>query len=346
MYEITYKDKKINMLNHHDVKKLLHLTKDECLVIPERVDGHPVNGLDYGCFNGITGIKEIVFPKSLIYVAADAISFCSFERLIFGENIDCLETRGLRTNKNLKSIEIDEGCLNYKTIQGNLYYKEENSLLFGLNNELSEDTSKIEIQAFSYSQIQSIVIPESVTEIGVEAFACCKDLESVEFKGKSLLRIDKNAFFNCKKLKKVEIPRSVSRIGSYSFKGTGLKELTFEDRRKTELPLEIGYESFMGTNLKVVDLSNINNLIIEYSAFRNAKVKSLSLNGIIKLFKNAFMRCNIERISLKDIDVIDYEDALGINNEGLSEIIKKHNRLKTETSFSLENNQWIEDRFW
>ena len=66
--------------------------------------------------------------------------------------------------------------------------------------------------------ITSVVIPNSVTSIGVNAFAYCPNLTSVVI-GNSVTSIGDYAFYCCSKLASVVIPDSVTSIGSGAFAG-------------------------------------------------------------------------------------------------------------------------------
>ena len=64
--------------------------------------------------------------------------------------------------------------------------------------------------------IKGVSIPDSVTEIGAEAFYNCDSLLGVEF-GNGLVSIGDSAFRDCEELKSIEIPNSVTSIEEYAF---------------------------------------------------------------------------------------------------------------------------------
>jgi BspA type Leucine rich repeat region (6 copies) len=70
--------------------------------------------------------------------------------------------------------------------------------------------------AFSQSGITSVTIPNSVTNIGLGAFAYCYSLRSAAVPN-SVTSIGGNAFQDCSSLNSVTIPDSVISIGDYAF---------------------------------------------------------------------------------------------------------------------------------
>ncbi len=84
-------------------------------------------------------------------------------------------------------------------------------------NYLPNTVISIGNDTFKDSKIHSIVIPNSTTTIGDNAFSGCSELIKVEI-GNNVESIGENAFFNCKKLQYVIIPDSVKYIGNGAFK--------------------------------------------------------------------------------------------------------------------------------
>lgn len=102
---------------------------------------------------------------------------------------------------------------------------------------------------FASKEIESITIPDTVTEIWEMAFLNCKKLSDITlskntekignkaFEGcillqnielpKTLKTIDAYAFFNCTSLNKLTIPKNIGVIGAYAFTDSGITELKF-----------------------------------------------------------------------------------------------------------------------
>ncbi len=66
------------------------------------------------------------------------------------------------------------------------------------------------------TQLTSVKLPTTMRTIGKSAFSFCTVLEQIELP-ENLETIGESAFSNCKKLKSIEVPDSVTEIGDYAF---------------------------------------------------------------------------------------------------------------------------------
>lgn len=82
--------------------------------------------------------------------------------------------------------------------------------------------------AFSGNRVTSVVIPDSVTNIGHRAFLGCASLTNVTI-GKGVTSIAEATFADCASLVSVMIPNSITNIGDYAFADTGLTSVTIPD---------------------------------------------------------------------------------------------------------------------
>ncbi|MCI9080435.1 MAG: leucine-rich repeat protein [Lachnospiraceae bacterium] len=86
------------------------------------------------------------------------------------------------------------------------------------NITIKNGVKNIGFNAFKYSNIKSVTIPGSVSEIGSGVFGGCKKLENVECNA-DISSIPPEMFYGCSALKTFKIPESVTEIMEFAFMG-------------------------------------------------------------------------------------------------------------------------------
>ena len=91
-------------------------------------------------------------------------------------------------------------------------------------NNVKYRVTGIAAKTFKNSKkLQTVVIPDTVTEIGTGSFEGCKKLKSVTI-GKNVTSIGKNAFKNCKNLKKITVKSTkLKKVGKGALTGINRK---------------------------------------------------------------------------------------------------------------------------
>ena len=121
------------------------------------------------------------------------------------------------TEEDLKDAIEDEYGVAYSR-DGKKLLKASSSLC-GKEYVVREGTEVICDGAFSGCiSLQSVTIPNSVTNIGIHAFSSCYSLQSVTIPN-SVTSIGDEAFSDCESLQSVTIPNSVKSIGDKAFSG-------------------------------------------------------------------------------------------------------------------------------
>lgn len=92
------------------------------------------------------------------------------------------------------------------------------------------DVTAVSRSVFKNSEIESVEIPEGITEIQDYAFASCFNLKSVKLPS-TLKKIGPDAFFHCTALEAIDIPASVKTIDSFAFSASGLKSVTLPESK-------------------------------------------------------------------------------------------------------------------
>ena len=96
-----------------------------------------------------------------------------------------------------------------------------------LSNVVFPTESEFQIgdYAFRHTQIKSLLIPGTVTQVGDHAFEDCDQLKDVEMEGlKKDCHFGNYVFANCDALKHVTLSEKVKNIGDYQFNQCGLLE--------------------------------------------------------------------------------------------------------------------------
>jgi hypothetical protein len=97
-------------------------------------------------------------------------------------------------------------------------------------------------QIFSGCDMNSITIGDGITNIGIEAFANCSNLEYMKI-GKNTIQISRYADYFNTKLNRIDFNNKLKLIGEYAFYGSGLNELIFPDGL-----MQVGRSAFAQNN--------------------------------------------------------------------------------------------------
>ena len=183
-----------------------------------------ITSIGNSAFNGCYHIETISIPANVVSIGSDAFFNCF----------------------RLKSLELTEGCLLEKINSGAFMYS--GVYFSSLDFTKASNLKTIGDNVFKYSNYKHISLPNSVTQIGKnafssskiieisttasigqEAFKDCSNLENVLIK-EGAIAIDANAFENCTALKDVKLAASLTTIDNYAFKGcTSLKSIVLPD---------------------------------------------------------------------------------------------------------------------
>lgn len=161
---------------------------------------------------------------------------------------------------------------------------------------LPDGLKSIGEKAFYYNAIIEIDIPDSVIEIGKEAFGSCTLLTEVNLP-KSLEVIRDGTFSNCHALNKVILPENLKEIGEKAFYYNAITELVIPDS-----VTKIGKDAF-ALCVKLADIKLPENLeIINDRTFSDcSSLKTVTLPESLKeIGKNAFQNTALNEIAIPD----------------------------------------------
>lgn len=126
--------------------------------------------------------------------------------------------------------------------------------------------------AFSDKEIESVTIPDTVTEIEGHAFQSCANLKSVTL-SKNLKTLGNNVFFLCTSLEEVTVPGSVTDLGLFTFQGSGVKKVTIESGSLEEIREYVFYQCPAITEIDIP--ANVTKMS-EYSVCDNANTVTIN----------------------------------------------------------------------
>ena len=140
--------------------------------------------------------------------------------------------------------------------------------------------TRIYKEAFQCTGIISVIIPDTVTEIGELAFDGCEKLFDVVIPN-GVTEIGPCAFWYCTSLSDIVIPDSVIDIGNYAFYNSGLTDIAIPDSVTS-----IGASAFESCNLKNITLG-LNIAHISADSFRGCAEEVYTIYGNCKYLGNA-----------------------------------------------------------
>lgn len=146
----------------------------------------------------------------------------------------------------------------------------------------------INLFAFRSNQnINSIILPDSITDIGEESFAWCTNLKKVVLP-KNLTQINVGLFRKCTSLETIELPKTVTFIDAEAFEGcSSLKEITIPDGVE-----EIYDDTFDNcTALTKINLPASVTAIASGAFGSCTSLESINLDNISSIGKFAFYNC-------------------------------------------------------
>ncbi len=181
---------------------------------------------------------------------------------------------------------------------------------------IPDSVTNIGRRAFEGCGISKLTIPDSVTAIGMNAFSCCSALGSVVIPD-SVTRIEPYTFSYCESLSKVTIPESVVSVGHYAFDGTPWFEgLTDEfavvgdgillkyNGKGGAVVIPEGVKSicadFDGAELTDVTIPDTV-MLIGGGAFTDCKLSEVSIpNSVLCIEDWAFGGCPLKSVTIPD----------------------------------------------
>ena len=192
---LTSGDYEYTFLDDGTVEISKYIGSDKEITIPDTIDGKKVTSIGNYVFEHCIGLESITIPENITNIENMAFDYC----------------------KNLESINVDVNNNIYSSIDGVLFNKEQDKIIFFPYNrfdsyEIPDSVTSIGDGAFfDCDNLTNIIIPDSVTSIGNWAFKDCSSLTNITIPN-SVTSIGFSAFRSCKRLANITIPNSVTSI--------------------------------------------------------------------------------------------------------------------------------------
>ena len=209
---LTSGDYEYTFLDDGTVEISKYIGSDKEITIPDTIDGKKVTSIGNYVFENCIGLESITIPENITNIEHMAFHYCT----------------------NLESINVDVNNNIYSSIDGVLFNKEQDKIIFFPYNksdsyEIPDSVTSIGDMAFyGCHNLTNIIIPDSITSIGNWAFKNCSSLTNITIPN-SVTSIGERAFSECANFTSITIPDSVTSIGEGAFSSCSLTSITIPD---------------------------------------------------------------------------------------------------------------------
>ena len=330
---------------------------ERCISLAKVVLPYGLTSIEAFTFCDCEVLRDVYIPNTVTYIGDYAFCACyGLDEIIIPDAVTALgegafkwaELRELKIGKGLQTLEDDEvflGCplrLEKITVDDdNPYFTDKGDCLIEINTKkliLGCNTSvipadgsvvKIGSNAFYYSGINSVTIPNSVTQIEECAFTSCENLTEIIIPS-SVEKLGSHVFWYCTSLKTVKIEYGLSEIGEYAFLNCpSLIEITIPDSvtsirehafqmclALTEITIPNSVTSIRNyvfrncSALTEITIPNSVTSIGGYAFYGCSALKEIVLpNNITRINENTFYKCtSLTRITIPNsvTNIYDY----------------------------------------
>ena len=253
------------------------ICKDKNIVLPDTYQGLPVTMLSDEVFYNCDFIESVYIPASIIEITGSRFTNSPF-----------------RNCPNLESIEVDPENTVFHSSGNCLIITERKLLIAGCKNSILPNDGSVKtlgFTAFMGCNIERVIIPDSVTVVGMSAFYKCNNLKYLYLTANSMNTLDAPIFLN-------------------RFSSCPIKEVVIADDF-TDLE-KLDFNTLK--SLTVITLGKGISVIKSNDFYRVSELTTLNLNNTIeKIEENAFVSCsNLTAINFNG--TLEQWEAINKNN--------------------------------
>ena len=268
-----------------------------------------------GLFSGCTGLSEVKLHDNITAIHSYAFQNCPFEKIDIPDSVTEISARAFYNCTNLSEIGYPAGWTtvlsiwNSTTNEGNLNAKSPFEGCTSLKEiTVDEGVTKIPSHAFwGVTELETVILPKSLTSIGGYAFSGCTNLKSVNLV-EGITEISSHGFAECISMNNLILPDSLETVGEYAFyKCSGLRSINMGIGLKA-----VKRYAFYGCH-GITDLSFGGNVeeISDYAFAECINLNSVSLPSKLKTIgKAAFANCvNVSELNVPNPVISIGDDA-------------------------------------
>lgn len=190
------------------------------------VIGSGITTIGSNAFAGFKNVTEVEIPDTVQYIGSKAFNDTALREVRIPASVMKIGNRAFGNCKNLVYVQFGTASAKAR----------------GFNE--ARALTDVEIGAFAFEgcvNLESIVLPETVTELGTGAFTSCSSLTEMDLPD-GLTAVEDSVFFGCSSLTDVEIPDTITEIGDSAFNGcTVLPEIELPENLDA-----VGDQAFAG----------------------------------------------------------------------------------------------------
>ena len=232
-------------------------------------------------FSNCTALAAISLPENLKTIGGEAFRNTALEQILIPDGVTFVGDGAFAGCNNLQEIAVAENNPVYKAVDG-ILFSQDGTVLHAYpagkvvaEYAVAEQVRTIRPYAFYGAPVETILLPEGMTELGAYALYG-SGISQVELP-ESLKSILEYALAKCINLRSIRIPEGVVQIGRFAFQGDwALQTVSFHEA--SQLPR------------------------ISYGAFANCGISSITVPANVStIAQGAFMGCgNLTQITFAD----------------------------------------------
>ena len=220
--------------NNYTVTAIGNLAFSSCPDLTSITIPNTVVNIKMGAFTGCKGLTSLKIPDSVTAIGGYMCQSCSnLQSVSIGKSVTTLGVSIFSECTNLASIDWNvKDCGDFSSTSASPFYNLKGITVFNFGNEVEHIPAYL---CYGLTNLTSLTIPKSVTEVGLHAFGDCSGLTSIVVEQGNEKYDSRD---NCNAIVKIatnelvagckytDIPNSVTTIGPYAFEGCGMKSIT------------------------------------------------------------------------------------------------------------------------